>query len=127
MNNSIVFDVDMFGQKDNQGQIKTIYDIEVVKQSLTKWIASPKFSKIRSTSGGYILPSLGKPLNQENAENIFKFIQDGLQFDFAPSIQPLKLNVRPDYINRKWVITLTGYVPALKELIEYEQSFNNIG
>lgn len=127
MNTTIVFDVDMFGKKDNQGQIKIIYDIEVIKQSLTKWIASPKFSKIRSTSGGYILPSLGKPLNQENAENIFKFIQDGLKFDFLPAIEPLKLNVTPDHANRKWIISLTGYVPVLKEIIEYEQAFNNIG
>jgi hypothetical protein len=122
MNNNIdkhkvVFDLDMYGRKDSQGQIRVNYDIEVIKQSLTKWVISPRLSKMRSLSGGYILASLGKSLNNENAENIFKSIQDGLQFDFFPPITPLKLNVIPDYDNRKWIISLTGYIPLLKKVL----------
>jgi len=123
----VVFDLDMYGEKDSQGQVKKIYDSEALKQSFTKWIVSPKFSRIKSTSGGTILQYLGKQLSDDNAISFKRAIQDGLKNDFYPTIEPVSLSVTPDYANRKWKIKLIGYVPLFKTIFNYDDSVNNLG
>lgn len=122
-----IFDFSVFGELDNNGQLKILTGEEAVFNALRIWVASFRGEILRNISrGGYITYWLLKPMTDENTENLRQAIEDGLYEDFYPSLRVQQLSVIPDYERELWKIELQAYVPYLKDNIYFEEELRRI-
>lgn len=91
------------------GELKTYKNSEALTQAIKIWLVCQKGEKIRSLTGGILLPYLGRVLSENNANNIRKVIIRGLEEDFSPRLTIVDLKVTPDNNKNRWVIDLVGY------------------
>lgn len=94
---------------DVNGKLVEYINSEALAQAFKVWLVSGRGEKIRSSSGGWLIPYLGKPINNDTAERIKKNILLGLTNDFIPKITVTNIQVIPDYQNNRWIITVEGY------------------
>mgnify|MGYP001451872664 CR=1 FL=1 len=97
----------------NGGDLDTIENSDALAQAFKIWISSARGEKVRSISGGYLIPFLGKGVTPDNAERIRKQIITGLENDFVPAITVQDLQVIPNQEKSSWLIILTGYNETL--------------
>jgi hypothetical protein len=110
-----VFDYDYLGLTNSQGEIRTLWQEEALSQSIKLWIASFKGDAIRNPRrGGYVTRWLMKPMNTVDVDEIDMVIRNGIYEDFNPYLQILNLEIKPNYSQRYWEISLTVYSPDLK-------------
>lgn len=93
----------------SQGEMKTYTNSDALSNAIKIWLVSAKGEKIRATSGGYLLPYIGKPLDDDYARRIASRIVQGLREDFSPPIVVMDIKVIPDTYNRRWLIGIKGY------------------
>lgn len=98
--------------KDN-GELKTYKNSDALAQAIKIWLSSSNGEKIRTRSGGVLVPFIGKLLNNENANSIKNAILFGLQNDFNPIIEVISIDVTPNVEKRRWEIEIIGYNPTL--------------
>lgn len=94
---------------DVNGQMISPINSEALSQAFKSWLVSGKGEKIRTRSGGWLVPYLAKPLNQDTADTIKKNIITGLSSDFSPPITVTEIDVVPDSTNNRWIIRVAGY------------------
>ena len=92
-----------------QGELKTYENSDALAQAVKIWLVSSQGEKIRSKSGGYLMPFIGKPLDEDNARRISQRLIQGLSEDFNPPITVVDINVYPDTAQMRWVISIKGY------------------
>jgi len=102
-------DVPLSKELDSDGSLSTIINSDALAQALKIWLVSGSAEKVRSRSGGWLIPYLAKPLNTETAEIIRKNLYTGITNDFKPSLTIVDLQVAPDVKNKRWVIVVKGY------------------
>lgn len=121
---STYFDFDLFAESSPDGGIDTKAGIDSFYVALTGWLTSRPNDYIRnSTQGGVLSRHIDKPLSPDRGETIRIDILSGLQVDFSPALTVYSLKVTPDYQNDAWVIEILGYLPELKWIVKYDQSF----
>lgn len=91
------------------GEVKTYQNSEALAQSLKVWLVMARGEKVRSLAGGYLIPFIGKPLDDEHAQLMASRILTGLTEDFQPPITVMDLQVIPDVQNLRWVVSVKGY------------------
>jgi len=91
------------------GNIQSPINSEALAQAIKIWLASAKGEKIRSPKGGWLIPLLAKPMTNEVADKIRGNVLTGLSTEFSPPITVTDLQVIPDYNNKRWVISISGY------------------
>lgn len=110
-----IFDYDYLGRVDNNGELRTLWGEEALKQSIKLWIASFKGDVIRQpTKGGYVSRWLMKPMATADVDEIEMVIRNGIYSDFSPYLQIRDLRITPNYEQRYWEIYLAVYSPDLK-------------
>lgn len=107
------FDFPLSKQKDVGGDLKILYNHEAISQAFKIWISSGQGENVRSTSGGYLKPFLGKGVTVENAERIKNRLIEGLQNDFSPAITVKDIQVIPNPDKGSWLIIISGYNSVL--------------
>lgn len=120
-------DFPLIKETTNNSDLKVYKDSDAIANAFKIWLTGKVGEKVRSTSGGYLIPFLGKPLTDETANKIRTRIIDGLQKDFAPAITVQDLQVIPDVNRNRWLITLTGYNTAYNLGINTFLVVNNRG
>jgi hypothetical protein len=93
----------------SNGQLKVLTNSDALAQAIKLWVVSGKNEKVRSNSGGWVVPYIGKPLDDDTAEKIRKGILTGLETDFSPKLTIVDLQVIPDKTKQRWVIYVVGY------------------
>lgn len=127
INSTTIFDTDILGTIDSNGNLKTLYDKEAMKNSLIGWLTSFKNDIIRSPGrAGYLTSHLFKPMTETNRKNIFNAITDGLYQDYFPRVVLNSLEVVPDYEHRYWNIYLNVYVNIIKDTVEVNTTIKNL-
>jgi len=94
---------------DENGGMDGLINSDAVAQSFKNWLISGKGEKIRSTSGGWVLPFLGKGVTEEIAAQIEKNIILGAEIDFSPPMTITYIAVVPDKKNFRYIIKVEGY------------------
>lgn len=120
-------DVNIEGNTNEFGQLEYPTNEEALNNAFRVWLVSSRGENLRSTTGGYLLPHLGKVMNDERAQEIRQAIQDGLNQEFSPALRILTLDVIPDYTNRLWTIRLVAYSPDLKSGVNTIEKVRNLG
>lgn len=102
-------DSPMYKQVDKNGNLKELINSDAVSQAFKIWIVSGKGEKIRTNSGGWLIPFIGKEVTEDRSEQIKKNIILGLEKDFYPPITVSNINVFPDKNNFRYIIHVEGY------------------
>lgn len=111
---NLYLDYPMIKETNSNGELKTYKNVEALNQAIQIWLSSSKGEKIRTRSGGILVPYIGKLLTQENANDMRNTILFGLQNDFNPPITVVHLTVTPNVEKRRWEIEIIGYNATLQ-------------
>lgn len=102
-----VYDHDLEGGADSNGQIRQVWGREALENSIKMWITSQSGEIIRSPQrGGYLFPWLTKPMTEVDTEDFAMSIRDGIDQDFTPALRIVRLEVNPNYSKRYWELYL---------------------
>lgn len=113
-----IYDIDLLGQLDENGQIIQLYGKDAVENSIKSWLTSFTTDFIRNPgNGGYLTKFLYKKMSEDNRQNIIDALVDGFNQDYIPKAKLQQIIVDPDYENRTWNISLLVYIPEIKDSI----------
>lgn len=115
---NVIFDIDLFGNLDSQGNLKEYYNSDALTNAFKVWLVGSKGASLRSNNGGYLTPYLHKFINEDNAKAIQRALLSGIKNDFEVDITVTTLDVIGDPKNSKWYITLVAYSPELQQKID---------
>lgn len=126
MTNLDIFDTDILGRKDANGNIAQLTGKDALKNSITAWLTSFRGDLIRAPNrAGYISRHLYKPMNEANRVNIINAITDGFNQDYYPIVNVNSLKVNPNYENKTWEIDLVVYSYLLKDYTDVSLTIKN--
>jgi len=121
------FDLDIFGRTNRNGELRTLSNVEAVKNALMLWIVSIRGEILRRPrKGGYVTQWLLKPVSPDRAQSIRDAILQGLQDDFPLTVRVRSLDVEPLYGRSAYRVELIAYIPVLKERIEVDVNVNSL-
>lgn len=118
-------DSSITGTINTNGTVKRVYNSDALAQAFKIWLTSGKSEKLRTISGGWLIPFLGKTMTDERANNIKKKLIEGLDKEFKPKITVTDLQVIPNYNKNYYIIYLQGYNPELNIGINTYAYVNN--
>ena len=122
----IVYDLNLFGNIDENGQIEEFYDRKAVENSIIVWLTSYYTDCIRRPNkGGYLTRLLYKPMSEKNITEIKQVLIDGLEKDYELEVTLQELKVEPDFANKIWNIFIKVYIPEIKDNVEVSVSLKN--
>lgn len=122
----IVYDLNLFGNIDENGQIEEFYDKKAVENSIVAWLTSYYNDCIRRPNkGGYLTRLLYKPMSEKNITEIKQVLIDGLEKDYELEVTLQELKVEPDFANKIWNIFIKVYIPEIKDNAEVSVSLKN--
>lgn len=126
MTNLDIFDTDILGRKDANGNIAQLTGKDALKNSITTWLTSFRGDIIRAPNrAGYISRHLYKPMNEANRVNMINAITDGFNQDYYPTVKVNSLKVNPNYENKTWEIDLVVYSYLLKDYTDVSLTIKN--
>lgn len=111
--NNLYLDYPMYKEVKGNGELKTYKNSDALAQAIKIWLSSSKGEKIRTRSGGVLIPFIGKLLTTENANSMKNAIIFGLQHDFTPPIEVVNIDVYPNVEKQRWEIDIIGYNATL--------------
>ena len=104
-----------------------VWNQEALNNAVLVWLTVFKGEIVRQPeTGGLLVSLLTKPMSEENRENIENELRYELEESFNPALMIESINVTPDYIERKWVIEVSGYSPTYKIPFSLEESIKNL-
>lgn len=122
-----IFDFNLFGGLSNTGDPLVVSGKEAFINALNIWLLSKQGDFIRQPlKGGFLYNWLCKPLSDYNATRIYTSLKLGLTYDFSPRFVLQDLTVIPDYTNKRWKITMSGFSPDLQEYIDFSQDYKSL-
>lgn len=121
-----IYDIDILGELNSQGQIKELYNKEAIENSIKLWLTSFNTDSIRFPGrGGYLVYFLYKPMSDSSKEEIRDSIIDGLNQDYDLSVDLKSISVIPDYENKIWNIYVDAYIKEIQEFVSVSASVKN--
>lgn len=106
-------DSSLEGKISPNGNIIKTTNSDALSQAFKIWLTSGQGEKIRTNSGGWLIPFLGKPLTNEYADKIKKKLLEGLEKEFVPKITIVDFQVIPNTNKNAWLIYIQGYSAEL--------------
>jgi hypothetical protein len=121
----IYTDIALFRTLTAEGSLKEFNNEDALAQCFKIWLTSAQGEKLRTQGGGWLLPYIGKPMNDENLFLLKNAIKTGIETDFQPPITIAALEVYPNYEKQQWTIYLAGYNEQLNIGINTAVTVNN--
>lgn len=122
-----IFDTDILGKKDANGNVSQYYGKDALTSSLTNWLTSFQGDVIRAPNrAGYLTRYLYKPMSDTNKRNMVEAIIDGIHQDYYPTVKIDTIEIFPDYENKTWEINLSVYSYLLKENTDVSLKLKNL-
>lgn len=119
-------DVSLTRRITSEGALKELVNEDALSQAFKIWLVSSVNEKVRTTSGGWLIPYIGKPMTEENLRLLKVSIKTGIETDFKPALTIITLEVVPIYEKQQWVIYLVGFNPDLNIGINTAVTVSNI-
>ena len=110
----LYLDEPMSKKVDSQGNLIHLKNSDALSQAVKLWLTSGVGEKLRSNTGGPLIPHLGKAITNDRREKIKKDIMKGFNSDFVPSMTITNLNIVADNKKNRWVIQIEGYSKSLE-------------
>lgn len=110
---NLYLDYPIMKETKNNGELKTYKNSEALSQAIKIWLSSANGEKIRTRTGGILIPYIGKLLTDENANDMKNAIVFGLQNEFNPPIEVVNITVIPNVNKKRWEIEIIGYNATL--------------
>lgn len=110
---NLYLDYPIIKETKNNGELKTYKNSEALSQAIKIWLSSANGEKIRTRTGGILIPYIGKLLTDENANDMKNAIVFGLQNEFNPPIEVVNITVIPNVNKKRWEIEIIGYNATL--------------
>lgn len=121
------FDIDLQGQLDENGALRTLSNAEAVQNALIMWIVSIRGEILRRPGkGGYVTQWLHKPMSQSRAESIRDAIANGLAEDFPLTVRVRSISVTPQFEKSSYRIQLIAWIPALRQNSDLDLNVNSL-
>jgi hypothetical protein len=120
------FDYYVYGGLNTQGIIKSVWDIEAIKNSIIMWLGSFRGEYLDNpTAGGYLTQHLMKPMTESRTQSIRLSLFQGFEQDFSPSLRVNKIDVIPNFSDRFYEIIVEGFSPAVAASFSVGEKFRN--
>lgn len=114
---SVIHDIDIYGNENSDGSAKEYLDNEAVKIAFTLWLTSKRGDFLRQpTLGGVFDTLLFKQMSEEKIQMMNFSIRNAITNNFSPSIKLLDLQVTPNYEQRYWEIYIKYQNPFDKQI-----------
>jgi len=115
------------GKINKQGNLQVVRDLAALNNALKLWFGSLRDERLyHPRKGGILMPYLIKPMSEATADRMKDGIQEGLKFDFEPSVITKKCEVIPDYENNWYEILVIGFCPVLNSDVYYNDTINSL-
>lgn len=96
------------------GNVKIVYDEEVIFQSLRHIFATVSGERVRNPIGSALIRYLFEPVTQETSREIRTEIKENIE-RWEPRVNLLRIFVRPDENNNRYQIRLEIDIPLLRK------------
>lgn len=111
-------DFDSQLQITNSGNVKVVYDIDVILQSIKHIFTTVSGERVRSPFGGSLIRFLFQPMNEDLVYDIRRAIVQTIN-KFEPRVEILNINIFPNYDANYYDITLDLYIREINESAQY--------
>lgn len=116
-----LFDFPKQGFIDNYGQIAKVYGNDALENAVNIWIKSQRGERLRDPiGGGYIVPLLKKPVNEDTQTQLTEAIVTGFEQDFQPLLTLQSLEVIP-LDSYQWNIKISALSKDLKISVNVDE------
>ena len=105
----VYYDFSYYKKLNKDGSLVTLTNSDALSQAIKIWLGCKPNEKIRSSGGGILYQFLGKIMDDEQANRMREIIISGLKEDFNPPLTPVLVDVKGDYENERWIISLVAY------------------
>ena len=95
--------------KNFNGEISIYNNDKALAQAIKMFLSSSYKEKVRSRSGGVLIPFIGKTMTEEVANEIKKRVVESLENEFYPNMTVNSIQVEGDKTRNIWIIYLTAY------------------
>lgn len=118
MPNYTYSDVDKSLSADNKGNVKILYDADVIVQSLKMIMGSLIGENPRSLIGSTLLKYLGRTIDEDTAEDIEDEVVKAI-VNYEPRLQVTGVTADPKPDENSYSLTISGYIRELSEQLNY--------
>jgi hypothetical protein len=128
MNNTTLFDFDLFGTISDEGNIQTYTNKDALTNSLKIWFCSREGDRLRSpTKGGLLDFQISKPMDDDRLSNLRERIRRALEKDFLDIFEIESLILNPIYNERLLEVNLTVNCKQLNSNFDLELKIRTQG
>lgn len=124
-NNFTYSDVDKGMHVDVSGNVKIIYDVDVIIQSLKMIIGAFSGEYVRSPIGSRIVQYVGRNMSYSVAEDIRDEIVSMIS-EFEPRVEIMGVLTEPNYDLNRYEIQINLRVRSLGENISYRTNIRSL-
>ena len=105
-----LFDMAINGHFTPEGSMAYLTNSEALGNAIKVWLCTPRGDLVRnSQKGSFVYEYMNVPMTKENANALKSDITNALLNDFQPPLQVITLDVQPDPVKRKWMISGSFY------------------
>jgi phage baseplate assembly protein W len=120
------FDYYILGGINSKGEVKSVFDQAAIENAILMWLTSKEGEYLnRPSYGGYLYLNLNKPMNDTRTRQIQIAITQGLANDFYPQLIIQSVQVIPNYEQRHYLISVSGFCSTTNTTFLVEEKFRN--
>jgi phage baseplate assembly protein W len=123
MPNYTYSDVDKSLSIDNKGNVRILYDVDVIIQSLKMIMGSLVGENPRSLIGSTLLKYLGRTIDEDTAEDIEDEVIKAI-VNYEPRLQITDVIATPKPDENSYSLTIRGYVRELSEQLNFNTAIS---
>jgi phage baseplate assembly protein W len=123
MKDFVYSDFDSYLNITDSGNVKVIYDEEVIIQSIKHIMATLSGERVRSDFGGSLVRVLFEPMSQYTVENIRRIISSAIGI-YEPRVEISQLVITPDYDLGAYDVRLELIIRSLNRRLTYPIKLN---
>lgn len=112
-------DFDSQLQITNSGNVKVVYDKDVILQSIKHIMATVSGERVRSSFGGSLVGLLFQPMDEDLVFEIRRILTDAI-LKFEPRVGITQLSVYPNYDGNYYDIRFDLFIKDINEVLQYD-------
>lgn len=106
------------------GNIKILYDEDVIKQSIRSTLATVQGERVRSSFGSGLVRYLFEPMGRETADDIRTGLIEAISQN-EPRVDIERVAVIPNFDNNSYSVQISLFISALSERTIFEAKLNS--
>jgi hypothetical protein len=111
-------DFDSKLQVTDSGNVKIVYDIDVILQSIKHIFTTVSGERVRTDIGGSLVRYLFQPMSADLVDDIRRNIVQSIN-KFEPRVEVLNIRIFPNYDGNYYDISLELYIRDINQTAQY--------